>query len=213
METNRFLREYTTASRAYFNCPKCGKGHIAFPSNVRNHSGGVFTQITACNACSAKFALAGDYREVGGVLHFYLKYVNPPFDFFEIPNGCPSPLREQIRRSFQLSWLNPDAAANVIRVVVELILDGANIRKLDKRSRRVTTHDRILEFHKINPDIGELLLAMKWLGNEGSHAVGHVSAETILSDFETLELALSLLYPGRISAMAQQINRDKGTKA
>lgn len=208
MDRNRFLREYTSASRTSFACTKCGRGHFVFPVNVRNCSQGVFSQTVPCTACPARFALAGVCRDHGGSRAYTLRYVDPPIDFFEIPNGCSTQLRERVRTAFQLYWLNADAAANATRSVVELILDNKRIARLTSSAKRRTTHDRILEFHRTNPEAGELLLAMKWLGNQGSHASGKVSARTMLDDFEILEQALALLYRGRITKLAKRINKQ-----
>ena len=42
----------------------------------------------------------------------------------------------------------------------------------DRNGKPLALHQRLVEFKKSNADIAELLGAVKWLGNDGSHYVG-----------------------------------------
>ncbi len=209
MERSSFLREYTAKTRVSFRCSACARGQVAFPDAPRRAAGS-FLQVAQCPACATSFTLVGKCRKQGRLYSYRVRYVDPPFDFFEIPNGCPSELCDQIRKAFQLSWLSREAAANAVRIAVELVLDNKNVATYSASSRKTSLHDRILQFHEINPEAGELLLATKWLGNEGSHAGSKLDDEAILDDLELLEQALVLLYGNRVSQIAKRVNKRRG---
>jgi len=105
-------------------------------------------------------------------------------------------------------WVNPDAAANRIRVSIDDLLTALKI----PQSRN--THERINLFRKKNAKAAEYLEAVKWIGNDGSHETG-LTVNDILDDLELLSYALTIIYPNRdnrIEALAKKINSNKTIK-
>ena len=63
-------------------------------------------------------------------------------------------------------------------------------------------------------EVAEHLLAIKWIGNSGSH-VGELSQKDLLDGFELVEYALEKLYSKneeRLNQMTKEINKRKGPR-
>lgn len=54
-------------------------------------------------------------------------------------------------------------------------------------------HDRIEHFSKLKPKICKLLMALKIIGNEGSHTE-YTDDESILDAFEILEMLVEIVF-------------------
>lgn len=187
---------------------------------------GLFTAHLHCSNCREIAVVCGSYKNLGwfdpdtGEDHF-AKVLEPDFicptpDLFIIPKTCPEDIKLEFRKAFSLYWSDLDAAGNRVRTVVELLLNHLKVRKRERtkkgKYRHLSLHDRILEFHPKNPDIGEKLLAIKWLGNIGSHGNG-LSKDDLIDDFEMIQFVFEELFErtrDRLSTMAKNIIRKKG---
>ena len=82
--------------------------------------------------------------------------------------------------------------------------------------RAIDLHTRITDFKNQNSDAADLLLAVKWLGNSGSHAdVATLTRDDMLDGMELLERALHLVYDDtakRLAKLARDINRRRGPR-
>ena len=77
---------------------------------------------------------------------------------------------------------------------------------------RLDLHSRIVEFSKTNTDVGDTLLAVKWIGNDGSHDSA-LELEDVLLGAEILDAAITALYDKSaddLKAKVRAINRRKG---
>lgn len=194
---------------------------------------GRFACLLACSHCEGMIAVAGTYRvqddryydPVHGESGGYQSYFRPQFfsdvlPIIMIPDGVPEAVAESLRISFGLFWYDPESAANRIRKAVERLLTALPLpRTTGRRPRRervlVTLQERISRFAELNPDLGEKLLAVKWLGNAGSHA-GGVNEEDVLDGYEILSFVLDELYQGRreqVAELSRTINRRKGPRS
>ncbi|TCP92760.1 uncharacterized protein DUF4145 [Sphingomonas sp. PP-CE-1A-559] len=75
-----------------------------------------------------------------------------------------------------------------------------------------TLDSRIKEFELKDPKNAEILLAVKWLGNSGSHA-GGLTRDDVFDAFDMVELVLNNLYDtttADIMAKVKAINNHKG---
>jgi len=66
----------------------------------------------------------------------------------------------------------------------------------------------------IKPDIADFLLAIKWIGNTGSHT-GKLERIDVLEAYELLELSLNKLYDDteiKLSKISKEIIKRKGTR-
>jgi hypothetical protein len=175
-----------------------------------------FTAWVKCNntACGEEAAVAGE----GGVKELcaveeaseYFDTFTPHFctpmpDIFELPKKCPTKVSNELRAAFALFWLDPSGAANRIRVALENLMDhlGIQNRRKNKQGQfdKLNLHRRIELFSITEPTIGDQLMALKWLGNTGSHD-GGVDRNDVLDAFEIIENALLELVEQRSKKMA-----------
>ncbi len=194
---------------------------------------GRFACLFDCVECSNSVAVAGKYR-VQDERHYdprdgetgdYEKYYRPEY-FSESPNVIPLGERlpvevaAEIRASYQPFWSDPVACANRVRSAVEKLLTAQRIPRTsgripEKRRRFLTLHQRIERFGNAHADLAAKLMAIKWVGNAGSHA-STVSIEDLLDGYELLAFVLDELYSGRrrrADALASTINRRKAPRS
>jgi hypothetical protein len=111
-----------------------------------------------------------------------------------------------------LVWPSAEAAGNQLRQAVEALMDDAGISALDSKGKRIPLHDRIVAFDKTDKENGQVLLAVKWLGNSGSHP-GGLTREDVLDAFDMIEFVLENLYgttKKELLAKVAAINAQKG---
>jgi len=184
----------------------------------------VFTAWGVCSnkACEQSFAVSG----IGGVdpeydddhgLEWYDYFsplqCNPMPDIFDLPPKCPDGVSTELRTAFSLFWGYREACAGRVRVALELLMDHLGIprRKKAKNGKffDLTLHGRLENFAGKNATIGSHLMALKWLGNAGSHD-GTVSTNDLLDAFEVLEHALAEVIDqrsARVAALAKKLTK------
>lgn len=142
--------------------------------------------------------------------YFSAKFCWPMPDMFEIPAKCPNEVKIELRAGFSLFWSDQAAAASRVRVALERLMDHVGVQKRRRDSNgkfvEMSLHQRIEVFQDGEPTIGSQLMALKWLGNTGSHE-GKVSRDEVLDAFEILEHALAELI-GRRTAKVAQLARN-----
>jgi hypothetical protein len=187
----------------------------------------VFTAWAECKhpTCKQRFALSGigglDQAFVddgeGGKFEWEKYYVpttcNPMPHIIEIPAQCPKDVREEIQASFSLFWANPPASAGRMRVALECLMTHLGVPKRRKsqngRFHDLNLHGRIDFFTQKNRTAGAQLMALKWLGNAGSHD-SNVSRRDLLDAFEILEHALDEVLNERsakVAALAKKLTK------
>jgi hypothetical protein len=78
-----------------------------------------------------------------------------------------------------------------------------------------TLHKKIEAFRQIKPEVGDHLLAIKWIGNSGSHAA-ILTKKDLLDAYELMEFSLQQLYRDRerrLNRLSQEINLQKGPRS
>lgn len=154
------------------------------------------------------------------------RYLIPIFLFpaprmIQIPNDCPKDVVAELRAAFMLYWCNGAAAVGRLRVALELLLTHMGVKRFEftptgrPRRRRLSLHKRIELLREKNKQFGNLVLAMKWLGNEGSHP-GSVTKEDLLDGFEMMEHVLDDLFvraKSLIPKIARQINQARAPRS
>ncbi|MEQ7155199.1 DUF4145 domain-containing protein [Brevundimonas aurifodinae] len=153
-----------------------------------------------------------DYNE-----RYWPLSLNPAPHIFDIPEKCPETASKAITAGFALFWIDRDACGSKWRLAIEELLTELGISRFRKRvkGRPLQTRplqDRINSFKLKNPEAGECLEAVKWLGNHGTHAGSGLKDDDILKAAEILEHALDLIYVDRQGPIkaARKINKKKG---
>lgn len=141
-------------------------------------------------------------------------YLAPSPRLISVPDDCPAPVVVQLNLAFVASWGDPSGAGNRIRIAVERLLDAMRVLKVahGKQRRRLTLHSRIERLEHKHPEIFHLLMAIKWLGNAGSHS-DVLTRPQIFDALDIFEEVLERLYSTRRAKLANlvaEINRRKG---
>ncbi|MGY5099442.1 DUF4145 domain-containing protein [Streptomyces sp. 900105245] len=135
----------------------------------------------------------------------YERHLTPTMFFPALPllenrGLCPSEVGERVDAAAKILWLDPNSAANRVRAAVEALMDDQGVirKKLGRAGRgvRLSLDDRITTFKTALPqhrDAADLLLAVKWIGNVGSHE-DVLRIPDVLEGVEFLDHALSLIY-------------------
>ncbi|MFO0568032.1 MAG: DUF4145 domain-containing protein [Polyangiaceae bacterium] len=175
-----------------------------------------FAAILTCEDCGDPVAVGGDahcedfaaedqpedFRMVLVPTH-----VSPAPRIVPRPGKLPRDVEGALRRSEGLFWSDEIGCANAIRSVVEAVLTDQRVRRFATakgRRVRVNLHERILEFGRTRDQpLSKAMLAVKWLGNAGSHAGGAVLKADLFDGFDLLEHVLRELYDARARRMAR----------
>jgi hypothetical protein len=132
-----------------------------------------------------------------------------------IPRGTPDSIIQELNAAFKLYWIYTGASANRI----EILLTQQKIKRYTvnakKRRIRLDLHARIRLYQPEQPEIAESLLAVKWLGNAGSHSEG-LTPEDLFDGLDLLEHVLEELYEQRtrkLHGLRKLINKRKGPRS
>lgn len=151
-------------------------------------------------------------------LFFKPLFFAPPLKLFDVPSAAPDEVQLELQHSFAQFFASPSAALNFARSAVEALLTKLGVKRfvVQKGKRRpLSLHARIDLLPAQYSHVKELLLAIKWLGNAGSHPGSNISTDDVLDAYELIEHVLGALFSGRSKAMkalAKQVNRRKGPK-
>ncbi|RBO91358.1 uncharacterized protein DUF4145 [Nocardia puris] len=205
-------------------CPVCGVGGLGVGNFAHEHETGVkshdedptdlrgrFSLQLVCGraSCQSWVILTGDYTtdfepvtdtfiDVWPMLR--VRTIYPPIPVMDLPEGLPESVRKAIVRASALIWLDPLAFAAALRSAVECLMDeqGVLVRHTGGRAR---LHDRLETFRQAQPVAGELLLAVKWVGNTGAHETASFTVDDALEAAEMVEVALGVVYAKDNSAL------------
>lgn len=95
----------------------------------------------------------------------------PPI--FRPAKELPDEVRDNIKLAFLQFWQDAPSCLNKIRISIELILTDQKIAKFQNtngKRRSIPLHTRIENYKLKEPQIADFFMALKWLGNEGSHS-------------------------------------------
>ncbi|MEP6935613.1 MAG: DUF4145 domain-containing protein [Nitrospirota bacterium] len=148
--------------------------------------------------------------------YFHPKYFDPPLRLITVPSSCPENVSIPIEESFRLFFASPSAAANGIRISIEQLLTELKIKRFNlmKGKRRfISLHQRIALLPPQHSEIRDLILAIKWLGNSGSHSRGNMTRDDVMDAYELFEHILEEIYgkkAKKLKALAKKVNKKKG---
>ncbi|PHS24771.1 MAG: hypothetical protein COA85_07735 [Robiginitomaculum sp.] len=150
--------------------------------------------------------------------YFYPKYFYPNLKIFKLPEDTPSEIAEEINQSFSLFFCNFDSAANHARIALENILTDLKVKRYkiaNHKRKTITLHNRIELLPAKYEKIKTLMLAVKWLGNSGSHSGRGLTPEDVIDAYKMLSVVLNAIYDDKhaeASKLAKGINKKKGPK-
>jgi Domain of unknown function (DUF4145) len=215
-----------------------GSFHAVSDGNSQRHSHhpdwewefdtGRFVCLLQCSkpTCKESCAVSGNYsvtvdQDEGGYPGGKPSSIVPPPPIIAIPKKCPEPVRQEIAAAFSLFWCDEAACLNRVRNALELLLTELKVpnSKVNNNKRvRHSLHTRIELLETKRPklkDICEQMMAVKHLGNAGSHAGKSVAVEDVLDGFDILERVLHDMFSdadSRLAKTVKQINKRKGPR-
>ena len=134
----------------------------------------------------------GDYGDL-----FQVKWFDPPLTLLDVPPSAPQAVKDAVSAAARIVWVDPSAAANRLRTAVERILDDKRVKKtfIDKHGKRQrsSAHRRIEAFTPTNKTAGDAMMAVKWVGNEGTHD-SELSITDVLDGAGMLQVAVTAVY-------------------
>ncbi len=141
-----------------------------------------------------------------------VRHILPPLPLIALPDTSPGKLSALVESASSVLLADPSAASTRIRTAIEALLDEQRIRKTSNSSRsiRLTTHQRIQLFERKNEAAASQLMAMKWIGNVGSHDGEPLPLGWVLDGIECFARAIELIYDPReieLARRAAEINR------
>jgi hypothetical protein len=223
IKKDSFIQEESAYSRKNADHPDYG--FIFF------EAGYVYTCVLVCSneVCSEVVISTGTVyinSEVVGVdedgeieedVEYYCpKYFQPSLKIIQVPQKCSSTLTAALDESFKLFFSSPSSAANNVRIALEELLTALNVKRFTiSRGKRkpITLHHRIENLPPKYSHFKEMMLAIKWLGNAGSHSHDEITRDDILDAYELLEHVLNEIYQPttkRLTAIAKKVNKKKG---
>lgn len=193
---------------------------------------GVFTGVLECDnaGCRRKAAMSGDWRYIwgdserhGAVLYddYLVRFITPAPRLLLTPSKTPASVVQAVELASRLLWSSPDSAATQLRRAVEELLTSLGVNRTQlvakktstrRTRRRLDAHSRIGMLPAKYANVGEALMAVKWIGNSGTHGTG-LSVHDVEDGAEFLQLALQRLYDVSekdLISKAQKINVRKG---
>jgi len=192
---------------------------------------GHFTGVLKCNneKCEERVVVSGEMAvdeaheydtEFQGWNFSYIEVLKPQIfipslNIFQFHKDVPKQISEAIGESFKLFWIDSSSCGNKIRTIIEIIMDEQKIAKTytSKGKRKGhSLHKRIELFKNVKVEEGELLMAIKWIGNSGSHWEHELTKDDTLDAYEILEHCITKLYEKdsqRIKILSKTINKRK----
>lgn len=156
-----------------------------------------------------------DFRD-----EFRPRYFEPCLLLLTIPEKCPEAVSAPLRDSFRLFFISPSAASNSVRIAIEALLTDLKVKRFSTpkgRRRFIALHQRIELIPPKYSALKEHLLAIKWLGNAGSHdssdSKAQISADDVLDSYEFTEHVLQEIYAPKaktLLARAKKVNKKRG---
>ena len=191
---------------------KQGRQHDEFAHDWIDYR---FTAWADCASCKGRVAIAG----IGGPEQvpvseddwdwqdrFAPQIWTPMPEMIDIPEKCPKEVRNALNDAFALHAFQRAACASRLRVALEALMDHEGIPRKRKNAKgkfdQMTLHARLMKFAMSSTEAGEHLMALKWLGNAGSHE-GEVTLDDLLNAFEIFEHALAEIIGKRKQRVAK----------
>lgn len=147
---------------------------------------------------------------------FQPSYFEPHLKLLIIPPACPQSIVAPLYDAFKLFFAAPSAASNSVRSAIEELLTELKVKRFvvtNGHRRVVSLHQRIAILPKRFGQLKEMLTAIKWLGNAGSHGGSSISHDDVLDSFDLTEHVLTEIFAPkkkRLAAIAKKVNKKKG---
>ncbi|MFD7030227.1 DUF4145 domain-containing protein [Streptomyces sp. NPDC059917] len=151
-------------------------------------------------------------------VEFNPKFFYPALPLLQIHQGVPQEVLGRVSAASAVLWADPSSAANRLRSAVEALMDDQGIVRKGfgrKGAFDYKLHQRIERLATAKPaysDASKMILAVKWVGNVGSHEDA-LKITDILDGVAILDAALTEIYDTSkedLKKLAAEITARKG---
>ncbi|WP_456695518.1 DUF4145 domain-containing protein [Aeromicrobium sp. P5_D10] len=162
----------------------------------------------------AKEGAGNEWQGSSYASYFTFQNFSPPLALMRLPNSTPSQVQDGVDRAAAVLFVDPGLAATALRLVVEQFLTTQGIPDRRQAGGYINADERIKTWQAAASDrsrVAGLLLAVKWIGNAGTHSLSTLTITEVLDGVEFLNEAFHALFVGPdIDARARAINEAKG---
>lgn len=145
---------------------------------------------------------------------YQVRFFEPPLQIFTPPIDTPHWVKEALTTSFSTFFSSPSVSLSTLRSVLEVLLDEMGIASSDEKGKFLSLAKRISMLPEEHRKIVEPANAIRWLGNDGTHAGGfQVRKSDVIDGYRIFEHILIELYPEKkasIEDLVSRINEKKG---
>jgi len=149
---------------------------------------------------------------------FSPEYFTPHLKLFVLPTGTPESVSNEMENSFSLFFSDSSSSANHIRIALEHLLTHLKIKRFttfNGHRNYLALHKRIELLPRKYDHVKDIFLAIKWLGNAGSHSQHEVTMDDVLDAYELMDELLVEIFANKrkqAKSLAKRINKKKGPK-
>jgi hypothetical protein len=144
---------------------------------------------------------------------FVPEFFTPNLEIFPLLEVYPTQVSSALKKSFKLFFCDIEASANKIRTAVELLLDKLRIKKYTPSKKTpISLHKRLLEYQTKNKELADFLMAIKFIGNSGSHSKKSLKRSDLIDAYNLIKRVLDKLYDNSdedLKKIARKINRRR----
>lgn len=134
----------------------------------------------------------------------------PALVVFELPPNTPRDVRASVLASFKLMFLSSGSTLNEVRNALEFLMDHLEVPRVDG-AKPLSLHGRVKRMPAEYTQYRDQLLAVKWLGNAGTHAQPTRRSD-VLDAYEILQHVLDGMFSDRVARvgrLVEEINKRK----
>ena len=180
-----------------------------------------FEAVAVAGRCGLEMWGNGEGGHEEEMVFYPMFFQNAPH-IFSIPEEVPAEVAAEARKAFELYWSDASASANRVRVGVEKMVSHFGVATTTTKPNGdvepISLHSRIdmlkSQRSDVSAELHQALIAIKWLGNAGSHSAG-LTREDLLDAFEILEHVFQEVFvqqAKKVAQMIQEINNKKGPR-
>ena len=241
MNQDLFITDVTGSDFPTYPCPSCEKQDLRKVSFLSVESGAtkknrgedwwepeydehIFNMTMECSSCGETVFATGDgyideeveiiredHWERNYVLRHRPKYFFPALKFIECPAATPKEVQRNLESASSIYFSNPASACNSLRIAAEGIMTSLGVPEPEPGDF-VSFGNRIKALAEESVEY-KLLNAIRWLGNNGSHADTLITHKDAQDAFEVMDFLIEEVYSDRkkkINEIASLINEHKG---
>ncbi|MDN5081978.1 DUF4145 domain-containing protein [Aliarcobacter butzleri] len=144
----------------------------------------------------------------------FFKYFIPPINIIELKKEYPKELQKILFESFSLYFSSYSACVNTLRILLEKLCELHGIEQKTKKGGYKKLDEKLDEL-SFDIEVKDLLKAIKWIGNEGSHSLEVIKKDDLDLTYKFIRKALDEIYPSptddeELIALSKEINDNKG---